>query len=455
MANVTNLLNSFHETLAKTFSVASSPDTHLQMGWPGISLSDADFKALDSPSGPYDPSAAEETFSLLANIAPTCSAVRFENSGYEIDDLYQLLITGAVPQSADPTSLVTNPAYKMFSDAQFELAQCQKGSNRNPGLLYYPSRATPTDWYSEASAQHWPTFTLSSTQVKPARPDSPFIRLGGRQLLDKGVLKLAPAAQDVALIKRRLQDSVNLRVARFAARKPAVAAVHVKPLELARSRVLTARVGPPGAARALSVHDAEFVRRFTALNADPALKRNLLPTPAINRVRLLDDVTIDPGRYKMIAVKPLPLSSKILLQQLLDEQLTTAPVTDATEGFSLSFKYCLVNITRSWLKTALLNTRSWYMFATPAGEYSQGRLDNNPGMFPMLPTAFIVIRDLKISARWSPQDRQSLSQAKYFGPFDIGGRTLNQDTIEAKGLQVIAWLSRLTPMLPPLAAPAG
>ena len=135
MANATDLLSSVYELLSKSLGMSASSDQYLQLSWPGIGLSPADFKRQDNPSGGYDAAVAQETFSVLANIAPTCNALKFENSGFEIDDLYQILISGAVIQNSDPASLNANPAYKLFSDAQYELSQAQRGNSQDPSLF--------------------------------------------------------------------------------------------------------------------------------------------------------------------------------------------------------------------------------------------------------------------------------------------------------------------------------
>ena len=49
------------------------------MAWPGYSLSPTDFKPANAPTGPYNASVAEKTFSELANIAPTDDKLSFEN----------------------------------------------------------------------------------------------------------------------------------------------------------------------------------------------------------------------------------------------------------------------------------------------------------------------------------------------------------------------------------------
>lgn len=145
----------------------------------------------------------------------------------------------------------------------------------------------------------------------------------------------------------------------------------------------------------------------------------------------------------------LNLAQRFLVKSLVIQQLPTKPASPTTDGFSISFKFCRVNIDRSWCKLALLSNKNWYMFNTAAKEYSTGTADNNPGMFPLLPVAFIVIRDLKITANWSQEDKNNLNNSVSFGFFDIRSGTLNQNTLEVKGQQIIAWISKLMPPLPP------
>ncbi|SEU26568.1 hypothetical protein [Stigmatella erecta] len=444
MADVTDLFASVYDTLARTFNTASLPGSYFQFGWPGINLSPVDFKLSDAPGAPYDANAAEETFSLLCNIAPACSPVRFDNSGFEIDDLYQIVLLGAVPRGANPQNLPAFPSYKLFSDAQYELAQAQKGSNRDASVIYYPCRATPGDWYTEASAQHWPTLSLNAGQIRQATPDSPFIRLGGKKLIDQGVVKLVPAATNVGTIKAELQSHVARELQTQDLRSVPVAPV--KPLTELRARALGRGLAVP-----VRVEESVARTRLIEAAASPAAKKDLRPIPAVARLPRLDGVDIDPERFDVVTAKTLTFDKKLLLRRYLGEQLVPAALN--TTHFSISFKYCLVNITRNWFKNALLNLRTWYMISVPQGDYSSGTIDGNPGMFPMLPTSMLAIRDLRISASWSQADRATLRRTKYLGPFDVSAAEFNQDTLRSDGLQIIGWLSRLTPVLPPLSPP--
>ncbi len=455
---ITNLISSLYDMLLQTLSLSTMPGTYFQFAWPAIGLSAADFKL--TAAGPDDENAAEETFSLLCNMASTANPLRFENSGFEIDDLYQMLILGAIPQGADPNNLLVNPVYKLFADAQYEFAQGQKGSNRDPNVFYYPCRATPSDWYSESTSQHWPTLSLSTAQVRPVGADAPFIKLGGQRLIDEGILKLRPSGGSPEAIKGRLQSNIKSALGKFDARR--VQLTGARPLDALRSRALK-----PAITRALGhlavagprpvavLEDGAVAARFRDLAATLSAKKDLRLTPALAALPSLDHVSIDAQKFTIVPKGDLALDRRVLLQHVLDEQLVSTPMTPQTTNFQISCRFSLVNITRPWFKSALLNLRSWYMFGTRAGEYASGTMDNNPGMFPMLPSAFLAIRDLKISAQWSPQDRQNLPRAKYLGPFDIGSATLQADSLTSSGLQIVGWLSRLNPILPPLSQPTG
>ncbi|MCU1246322.1 MAG: hypothetical protein JWN02_2232, partial [Acidobacteria bacterium] len=345
-----------------------------------------------------------------------------------------------------------------------EFVSAQRGSTRDPSRFYYPCRATPVDWYTEENARTWTTLSVTSGQLKPAGHDSPFIKLGGRTLVEAGVLKVPPAAS-TAVVRANLEAGVGQRLSKFEARVPAATFVNARPLDVARAKILGAPTGAavhpvnPASARALV---SAAPATMTVAKGSPLLVAGAAPvTLARAPLRPTFAVTgakqtlaaIDTARFDLVPSLEIPLNRRLFLRQVLAEQLVPRTVAPATNGFSISFKFCLVTIDRSWLKAALLSLHNWYMLGTKAGEYSQGKLENNRGMFPMLSSAFVAVRDLKITANWSPSDAQSVAQSKAFGPFDIRSGTFNQSTLEAKQLQVIGWLSRLTPSLPPMKDP--
>ncbi|WP_394828800.1 hypothetical protein [Pendulispora albinea] len=473
MANTTDFITAVYDELAKILNAETSATSYLQMAWPGYALSPADFKRADSPNGPYDPEVAKESFSQLANIEPSFNKLRFENSGFDVDDLYEIVLTSAIPMGATVETVAANPIYRLFSDAKFELTQARRGLHDDPNGFYYPCSATPSNWYDEAAAAGWASVTLTQSDVKPAPPTSPFVKAGGLELAKTSTWRMKPAAADVPVLKSKLQTATKGAVL-----KPGIAAAPVVAAPVVAAPVVakpvTASVAAPvamsmatpvassSAATAASLHVATPMATgaigskvgtagvpVTSVPAKKLFVRAAPPTSVLARAAL-DVNRIDPIKTDL-GVKNL--AQRYALKTTLDKQLVAKPPSPTTDGFHISFKFCRVTIERPWFKLALLNTKNWWMFDTPGGEYSTGAAEANPGMFPLITTSFIVIRDLKITANWSQEDRQNLANAASFAFFDLRGGTLNNNTFEVKGLQVIAWLSRLMPKLPPLSPP--
>ncbi|MBK7830303.1 hypothetical protein [Nannocystis sp.] len=453
MANTTDFISAVYDQLAKFLSVDAGSTNFLQMAWPGYSLSPTDFRRADAPNGPYDPDVAKEALSHLANIVPAFSKARFENSGYEVDDLYEIVLTSAIPMGATQDTVAANPIYRLFSDAQYEFTTARRGVHDDPNAYYYPCSATPSNWYDESAAQGWTTINLSQSDVKPASDaGSSFGKSGGLEMARAAVWRLKPSVADSVVLRKNL-DSVLGKAGVFrrgvkvpgpaAAPVPAAAPGPAAPVMLKRGLdpglVGALKRGAPGVA-APTLHPDLARSLFTRASG---------PTPVLKRG------AVDVGRVDLQRrdLGIADLASRFALKAALDRQLPSKPPSPATDGFSISFRLCRVNLDRPWLKLALLSTKNWWMFDTPGGEYSSGSADSNPGMFPMLTTSFIVIRDLKITANWSQEDRANLGNAAGFGCFDLRDGTVNNNTIEVKGLQIIAWISRLMPKLPPLSPP--
>lgn len=140
-----------------------------------------------------------------------------------------------------------------------------------------------------------------------------------------------------------------------------------------------------------------------------------------------------------------------------------------TKNLRFSFSYTLVTIRRPWLTYNLLGTKGWSL----GNLYSKGQLSNGTkkgqekSVWPLLPTAFVAVKDVWISASWSKADRDliksSLSAGGGFsiGPFSIGGQYANShsketyqasfvgDNIKVDGVQIIGVISQVLPYGPP------
>ena len=89
----------------------------------------------------------------------------------------------------------------------------------------------------------------------------------------------------------------------------------------------------------------------------------------------------------------------------------------------ISFKVRKVLIQRPWFETLLLNYPTIGIKGLGKGSWSTGKLDasTNKGQFPLLPTAFIVAKDVKISAKsYSDQAASSFKNLSTHASFRVG-----------------------------------
>jgi hypothetical protein len=462
MPDITDVFSTLHDSLIGLLKPAAG--AVMQMSWPGFALSPSDFKPTANPAGPYDPQIAEETFSRICDIVPAADDLRFQDSGFEIHDVYEALIFGATPGGGTPDPS-TNPMYKLLLDAQFNFLQAAKGSIEDPMLNYYPCKATPIDWYNESSTA-WQPFSINPVQIKPASPASQFVKLGGTQLVNQGVLRVAAPAVTSTQLQLKLQNAVAARTvageamtrtpaissaaghfaaAPLAAAPLAAASTAVKPADPIRAQVLARSGG--------TLTDAAKLKTaLVQLNSQAAFKKSVQATPAAAALKVPAPALIDASKAQVVA-RTAPVNQRVYLDRLLVEQMPKTSIQTTSE-WNLSFRYCLVNMTRGWLNNTILNLPGWYFPGTPAAFFSAGVAGQTLPQFPMLPHAFLAIRDLRISAKWSPQDLDNLSKAVSFGPFDIRNRVIVKNELHSDGLQVVAWLSNKTPQLAPTKDPS-
>ena len=100
------------------------------------------------------------------------------------------------------------------------------------------------------------------------------------------------------------------------------------------------------------------------------------------------------------------------------------PIKGGGPPVSLTLRYSRVDISRPWLVASLFDLRGWETAEGP-GSLSTGSADSNPGVFALLPISLIIARDIVATGN-------------------------NGDVLfEARGLQILAWISKVLPYSPP------
>lgn len=140
-----------------------------------------------------------------------------------------------------------------------------------------------------------------------------------------------------------------------------------------------------------------------------------------------------------------------------------------TSNLTISFKYNRVEIDRPWFNGLLYDVKGWNIGeAGGADSISNGTKTQEGKMMPILPTAFIAVRDLKISADWGKEDKDLITsklstKASFgWGPFRVSGSYESSDrdmthttkfdgtTISSDGLQIIGWINTVLHKSPPM-----
>jgi hypothetical protein len=142
-----------------------------------------------------------------------------------------------------------------------------------------------------------------------------------------------------------------------------------------------------------------------------------------------------------------------------------------TEDFTLEAELINVSIKRSWFNPLIFKMNNWYIENQKKGYVSNAKLENLKGLLPLLPTGFIVARNVKITADFSSEDKSFIeksisTKAKVgWGPFSISGSYSNSTTdstfaakfdggtLEFPGLQLIGWINSVMPFSPQENAP--
>jgi hypothetical protein len=158
------------------------------------------------------------------------------------------------------------------------------------------------------------------------------------------------------------------------------------------------------------------------------------------------------------AAKPTTVTvvqSKVLLRQLQTVRTQSRPQSVTSSSMELHFRYCMVTARRPWLSSAFLTARNWFVPRMRAGDIASGT-GLGKGLFEVMPTAALCVRDLRISAAWSAKDRAVLPATTKFGPFSLIGSKLDADraSLLCPATQIIGWVVEPMPNLPPNSDPS-
>jgi hypothetical protein len=375
-----------------------------------IGIYDSDFVVPSHPEWGSSPALAAEQFSYLVD-----KITRLDPSGHgvwldplKISDLYHDEILGPaipfIPADADPDAKQARiEAFgQIKADADSRWSNCKAESVIPGGAEYRPSRATPQNWWNKSDPGVW---TPQQFQIKGASSATPEQPSG--QLLR---MKISDSAIQTILQGQRIQ---------------------VRP-----------PTAPPGAVvHPTGAPQGTPLSHPIAAMASPQM---IAPKPAAGQpVTIRPELTTAMHTNLMAQAFAIPASQRMVLQSAIIQHAPTQSV--AVTDVKISFDYCLVAAERAWIHTAFLNSKLWFIPGQQKGSLSA----NDGHGVPALPTGFVVLKNLLISAPWTPDDITHLEQSIQFGPFLIDS-TVTNGAIGHAGLQVVGWILQKMPDLPPV-----
>jgi hypothetical protein len=148
---------------------------------------------------------------------------------------------------------------------------------------------------------------------------------------------------------------------------------------------------------------------------------------------------------------------------------TTHSHSDASaDSIFVSYQYAIITIRRPWLTGLLFELPGWNTDAFKKGILSSGsRKGQQQTKFPLLPQAFLVIKNLTITGNFSASEINAASHqisaggSVGWGPFSVSGSyshgskemhmkgTVNAAGIHVPFVQIVGWVNNILPLSPP------
>jgi hypothetical protein len=134
------------------------------------------------------------------------------------------------------------------------------------------------------------------------------------------------------------------------------------------------------------------------------------------------------------------------------------------ENLTLEAELILVSIMRPWYNPLILSMKDWWVTGFKKNGISDGNLN---GQLALVPTAFVVAKDVTITADFSEEDKKVVKNMVNtkaeggWGPFSVSGKyghkssqedfssKFDGSSLKLPGFQVVAWINSITPPSPP------
>jgi hypothetical protein len=341
--------------------------------------------------------AAAEAIADLAGAVPAAAA-SFVDTAASYDDVWSFVLTSAVHAGpADDPAWQT--AAHLIADNRADFDLMARARLDTPGDVYHPVRLTPTDWLSDNG------WSSVSFRIGGDHPDPP-----------------PPPQPDLF---------VPLEIPELTWRELDPPPVEIPP-------VLFERAQPPGF-------------RFPRATTIPPITHERVTQPPFDSGGIREVIRTIRADVAVRLPAEMRWRDVFTVSRFAEHGAETADVAAPASGFRLSFEYRVVSIQRPWLQPQLCRLSGWTIPGLERGGISNGRLDDNPGLLPVLTTRMLTVRNLIVEANWTEADKSHAATAAplAFGPFVVSGADSFDGTrLTRPAPQVVGWLATVVPACP-------
>lgn len=428
-----NLMENVRSFFTEQYKGMENSNSFLSFEPLGSMIDPEDFK--DENDGISDIKATEQ-LSILGDRLPQIDNVFFANTS-RLSNVYEELIESTVFSGIKINTEDKTPYINKFSEVRsqsiFKLNEGKKASITTPEGRYLPVYGFPKKWYDPESP-FWVTKTFSAKENGgPTPTKAPAKSLKPLPFVWRTKLMASPqileAVQAVGEEKSSGVAPKNIKIK---------SALNVRPInnpKFMRKEKVTSTLD-----RATLFN--------TRLASIPVIKKDGISSEA-------EGITAKAELKNFNILKRFNVADRVKLTGHMVNS-DTAPVKPVQSNeFSMSFAYCIVYLDRPWFDTSMFHyTNLWYCLSLKEDYFSTGDKDEtNSGVLKCIPSAMVLIKDLRIRAAWTADDKANAQNSIGLGIFNVNGSKFIDNELVTPGMQIIGWMCEVIPRLPTISDP--
>ncbi len=381
---------------------------------------------------------AREQLSIMSDRLPEIGPTYLTGTS-QLSEIYEALVkgaafTGANIEADDKTEYIAK-LHDVQSEAVQKFEDGVKQSLETPEGQYLPVFGSPKRWF-DPKGPFWMRKSFSAgTDLGTPPPKKKAEKSGIIPLMWRPKLQIS--AKAVNAIKAPKPTPKGTPKVQFSS------AVMMQPM-LLNLKAQTAKPAVKPKSRK--------IQSRAVITSKPVLSKAVMAQKSKSKSKgkkgqlLMQDLSV---------LKHLQVAERVRLTNSMAQNNKAPAKPVGSDQFTMSFDYCIVQLHRPWYdNTLFLYRKLWYSLAQEAEFFSTGTKDDtNDGVFKCIPTAMILIKNLKLSASWTEEDKKQAKSSIGLGIFNVNDSVFVGNDLVNPGIQIIGWMCEVMPRMPEVADP--